>query len=193
MELGQRLKDYRNLNKMSQEDLAEKVYVSRQTISSWENDKSYPDIHSLLMLSEVFNVTLDDLVKGDIEIMKEKINQNIVSSFKKDSAIYSVLLILSIILIVPMNKYFGLVGDVIWLSVFGITMYYAIRFEKVKKENDIYTYKEIVAFQNGVKLDEIEKSREKKKRTYQTIIFVLVSAVVGIIMTVLLHRLFDLF
>jgi len=193
MELGQRLKDYRNLNKMSQEDLAEKVYVSRQTISSWENDKSYPDIHSLLMLSEVFNVTLDDLVKGDIEIMKEKINQNIVSSFKKDSAIYSVLLILSIILIVPMNKYFGLVGDAIWLSVFGITMYYAIRIEKVKKENDIYTYKEIVAFQNGVKLDEIEKSREKKKRTYQTIIFVLVSAVVGIIMTVLLHRLFVLF
>lgn len=193
MELGQRIKDYRNLNKMSQEELAEKVYVSRQTISSWENDKSYPDIHSLLMLSEVFNVTLDDLVKGDIEIMKEKINQNIVSSFKKDSAIYSVLLILSIILIVPMNKHFGLVGDAIWLSVFGITVYYAIRIEKVKKENDIYTYKEIVAFQNGVKLDEIEKSREKKKRTYQTIIFVLVSAVVGIIMTVLLHRLFDLF
>ena len=91
-----------------------------------------------------------------------------------------------------MNKYFGLVGDAIWLSVFGITMYYAIRIEKVKKENDIYTYKEIVAFQNGVKLDEIEKSREKK-RTYQTIIFVLVSAVVGIIMTALLHRLFDLF
>ena len=193
MELGKRLKDFRNLNNMSQDDLADKIYVSRQTISNWENDKSYPDIHSLLMLSEVFSVSLDDLVKGDIEIMKERINQNDVSSFKKDSTIFSVLLILSIVLIVPMNKYFGLVGDVIWLSVFIVTMYYAIKLEKVKKENDIYTYKEIVAFQNGEKLDDIEKSREKKKRSYQTIIFILATAIISLLATILLHRLFDLF
>ena len=138
MELGQRLKDYRNLNKMSQEELAEKVYVSRQTISSWENDKSYPDIHSLLMLSEIFNVSLDDLVKGDIEIMKERIDQELISRFKKDSLIYAVLLILLMILVVPMNKYFGVAGDIMWLSLYGVVLFYAIRIEKVKKENDIY-------------------------------------------------------
>ena len=189
MELGQRIKDYRNLNKMSQEELAERVYVSRQTISSWENDKSYPDIHSLLMLSEIFNVSLDDLVKGDIEIMKEKINENVISRFKKDSVIYSVLLILSIVLIVPMNKYFGLVGDVIWLTIFGVAMYYAIKLEKVKKENDIYTYKEIVAFQNGEKLDEIEKNREKNKRVYQVIIFALAAAFISLAISVIMHKL----
>ena len=189
MELGQRIKDYRNLNKMSQEELAERVYVSRQTISSWENDKSYPDIHSLLMLSEIFNVSLDDLVKGDIEIMKEKISENVISRFKKDSVIYGILLILSIILIVPMNKYFGIIGDLIWLSIFAVSMYYAIRLEKVKKENDIYTYKEIVAFQNGEKLDEIEKNREKNKRVYQVIIFALAAAFISLVISVIMHKL----
>ena len=189
MQLGQRLKDYRNLNKMSQEELADRVYVSRQTISSWENDKSYPDIHSLLMLSEIFNVSLDDLVKGDIEIMKERINQNLISKFKKDNLIYGILLISLIILIVPMNKYFGIVGDVIWLSFFALAIYYAIRIEKFKKENDIYTYKEIIAFQNGEKLDEIEKAREKKKRHYQVIIFALVTLLISLLLTVIMHRL----
>lgn len=189
MQLGQRLKDYRNLNEMSQEELADKVYVSRQTISSWENDKSYPDIHSLLMLSDIFNVSLDELVKGDIEIMKEKINQNVIGRFKKDNVIYGSLLILSMVLIVPMNRYLGIAGDIIWLSLFAVAMFYAIRIEKFKKENDIYTYREIVAFQNGEKLDEIEKKREKKKRHYQVIIFALIAAFAGLAITVIMHRL----
>lgn len=42
-----------------QEALAEKVYVSRQTVSNWENDKSYPDVNSLVLLSEVFEISLD--------------------------------------------------------------------------------------------------------------------------------------
>ena len=188
MELGQRLKDYRNLHKMSQEELADRVYVSRQTISSWENDKSYPDIHSLVLLSEIFNVSLDDLVKGDIEIMKEKINQNVIERFKKDNLIYGVLLISLMILIVPMNKYMGIVGDVIWLALFAICIYYSIRIEKVKKENDVYTYKEIIAFQNGEKLDDIVKAKEKKKRTYQLVIFSLIAMIISFLINILLHE-----
>ena len=63
MELGKRLKEYRNRLGITQDDLAEKLYVSRQTVSAWENDKTYPDIHSLLMLSDLFDVSLDTLVK----------------------------------------------------------------------------------------------------------------------------------
>ena len=188
MELGQRLKNYRNLHKMSQEELADRVYVSRQTISSWENDKSYPDIHSLVLLSEIFNVSLDDLVKGDIEIMKEKINQNIIERFKKDNLIYGVLLIALMILIVPMNKYMGIVGDVIWLALFAICIYYSIRIEKVKKKNDVYTYKEIIAFQNGEKLDDIVKAKEKKKRTYQLVIFSLIAMIISFLINILLNK-----
>jgi transcriptional regulator with XRE-family HTH domain len=63
MELGQRIKDCRTEKEMTQEELAGRIYVSRQTISSWENDKSYPDVYSLLMMSDLFGVSLDTLIK----------------------------------------------------------------------------------------------------------------------------------
>lgn len=71
MELGKQIKKYRNELGLSQDALAEKIYVSRQTISNWENDKNYPDVNSLVLLSEVFKVSIDNLIKGDVEIMKE--------------------------------------------------------------------------------------------------------------------------
>ena len=54
MELHTQIKKYRTNMELSQEQLAEKVFVTRQTISNWENGKSYPDIHSLLLLSNLF-------------------------------------------------------------------------------------------------------------------------------------------
>lgn len=57
MELGNQIKKYRNALSLSQDGLAEKVFVSRQTISNWENDKSYPDVNSLVLLSEVFQTS----------------------------------------------------------------------------------------------------------------------------------------
>ena len=75
MELGKQIKKYRQESQLSQEELANRVYVSRQTISNWENDKSYPDVTSLVLLSEVFQISLDKLIKGDIDTMKEVIKQ----------------------------------------------------------------------------------------------------------------------
>ncbi len=46
---------YRTARGLSQEDLARSIYVSRQTVSSWENDKTYPDVESLLLLSVLFD------------------------------------------------------------------------------------------------------------------------------------------
>ena len=62
MELGKQIKRYRMEANLSQEELADKVFVSRQTISNWENDKNYPDIKSLVLMSEVFHVSLDTLI-----------------------------------------------------------------------------------------------------------------------------------
>lgn len=71
MELGTQIRKYRNERTLSQEALAEKVYVSRQTVSNWENDKSYPDMNSLVLLSEVFEISLDQLIK-----VEEKAERN---------------------------------------------------------------------------------------------------------------------
>ena len=70
MELGKHIKEYRTARGMSQEDLAQRIYVTRQTVSNWETDKTYPDVESLLLLSVLFDTTVDELIKGDVETMK---------------------------------------------------------------------------------------------------------------------------
>ncbi|MES5943359.1 MULTISPECIES: helix-turn-helix domain-containing protein [unclassified Bacillus cereus group] len=73
MNLGEQLKKLRELKGFSQEDVAKKIGVTRQAVYKWENDKSCPDIDNLILLSEMYNVTLDELIKGNQNI-KEKIH-----------------------------------------------------------------------------------------------------------------------
>ena len=75
MNLSKQIKNLGSNVIFSQEELAEKLFVSRQTISNWENERSYPDVHNLLLLSVLFDVSLDELVKGDVEKMKKKFLQ----------------------------------------------------------------------------------------------------------------------
>ena len=96
MELHTQIKKYRSNLSLSQEELAEKVYVTRQTISNWENNKNYPDIHSLLLLSSIFHISLDQLVKGDIDIMRQEISEAELKNFNRNGAIFTSLLVLFI-------------------------------------------------------------------------------------------------
>lgn len=70
MEIGSKLKKARNKKGITQEQAAEVLGVSRQTISNWENSKSYPDIISVIKMSDVYSVSLDHLLKED-ESMKQ--------------------------------------------------------------------------------------------------------------------------
>ena len=74
MHISKRLKELRIENNFSQEKLAEILNVSRQTISNWENERSYPDVHNLIMLCDIYSVSLNTLMKGDIEIMKKELS-----------------------------------------------------------------------------------------------------------------------
>lgn len=80
MTLGERIKRYRNMQGLSQEELAEKINVSRQAITKWENDNGIPDIDNLIALSKIIGITLDELVMGEKEedallVKKEAVNQ----------------------------------------------------------------------------------------------------------------------
>lgn len=66
MTLGQKIFELRNQQKMSQGDLAEKLNVSRQSISKWETDASIPELDKLIMLSDLFNITMDELVRDKL-------------------------------------------------------------------------------------------------------------------------------
>ena len=63
MEIGNKINQLRKLSGMTQEQLAEKLNVSRQTISKWESDSTSPDLESIVKISRIFHVSLDDLLK----------------------------------------------------------------------------------------------------------------------------------
>lgn len=182
MELGTRIREHRDALGLNQDELAEKMFVSRQTISNWENDKTYPDVQSLLLLSNLFGVSLDQLVKGDIVLMKEIVNEQEIKKldhYGKILTAHFAIMIIMIISAVPLAEWIGFYALIPFCLIWVVTMYWALKVEKIKKENDIQTYKEIVAFSNGQKLDEINKQREIGKRPYQKIMFALASAVIA--------------
>src|SRR5699024_448916 len=73
MELGNQLKKLREEHQLSQESLAVKVNVSRQAIYKWKNNKGYPDIENLIVISDIFDVTIDEIIRKD-DKLKEKIS-----------------------------------------------------------------------------------------------------------------------
>ncbi|HGH8252215.1 TPA: helix-turn-helix domain-containing protein [Streptococcus pyogenes] len=174
MEIGQQMIRYRKQQALSQEELAEKVYVSRQSISNWENDKTYPDIHSLLLLSQIFQVSLDQLIKGDIEKMKYTITQVDKKNFKRDTKVMVTLMILLMISSYPLVYFLEWLGLGIFVLLSVITMTYANRVERFKKKYDVQPYKEILAVSSGKLLDEIEKREERAKLPYQNPLIVTV-------------------
>lgn len=65
MNFAQKMKSYRQKNNWTQQDIAERLNVSRKTISSWENSRSYTDIFMLVQISDLYRVSLDDLLRED--------------------------------------------------------------------------------------------------------------------------------
>lgn len=187
MQLGHRIKSFREKLNISQEELADKIYTSRQTISNWENDKTYPDINSLKLLSNVFDVSLDNLIEGDIELMKSKINEKERSDFFKLSWIYTIELIVMVLSSYPLFKFLKIIGIIIWIMIFIITITTAFKLEKLKKKYDIQTYKEIVAFYDNKSLSHDEKIEEKGKKNYQKVLIVCISSIVTFIILILLN------
>ncbi|MBQ9141632.1 MAG: helix-turn-helix transcriptional regulator [Lachnospiraceae bacterium] len=190
MNLGSQIKKYRGELSMSQDELAEKIFVSRQSISNWENDKTYPDIKSLLLLSEVFQVSLDQLVKGDLEMMKREISTQELANFQKDSTIMTVFFLLMLISPIPLEHFLGWWGMAVYLIICAVGLYYAFRVEKHKKKYDIQTYKEISAFMEGKSLDEIEKARESGKRPYQKILLAVGAGTLALVVCVIMTLFF---
>ena len=193
MELGKQIKEHRQEAHLSQEELANRVYVSRQTISNWENDKSYPDVNSLVLLSEIFQISLDNLIKGDIEVMKDVIQKEEIEKMNRYSKTYTIMLIATAVSAVPLFMWLGVWAFIPWGIVWAISMYFAFKVEKVKKDNDVQTYKEIVAFSEGKRLDDIHKQREIGKRPYQKILLVVVSTMITVTVWVLIWFLMHIF
>ena len=187
MEIGKRIKELRTSRGWNQEVFAEKTYVSRQTVSSWENNKSYPDIKSLLLMSELFEVSLDDLIKGDVVEMKKEISNESIREFNKWSNILAVGFLIGILIPYPLFRFFRWWGILVFLLFWIALLAVAFKVEALKKENDIQTYKEIVAFTEGKALGKDEKIAEKAKRPYQKVLLAIGSGALALGVFILLE------
>ena len=98
MEFGEKIQKLRNQNKWTQEQLAEKLYVSRTAVSKWESGKGYPNIDSLKDIAKLFNKTIDELLSSEeiINIAKKENTSNIK---RTNNLIYGLLDIISILFI----------------------------------------------------------------------------------------------
>ena len=98
MEFGEKIQKLRNQNKWTQEQLAEKLYVSRTAVSKWESGKGYPNIDSLKDIAKLFNKTIDELLSSEeiIDIAKKENTSNIK---KANNLIYGLLDIISVLFI----------------------------------------------------------------------------------------------
>ena len=79
MEFSEKIQELRNKNKLTQEQLAEKLYVSRSAVSKWESGKGYPSIDSLKYISKTFNISIDELLSIEeiIDIAKKENTYNL--------------------------------------------------------------------------------------------------------------------
>lgn len=191
MDIGSRIKKYRERQGITQDELALKVFVSRQTISNWENNKSYPDIKSLIMLTNIFNVSLDDFIRGDIELLKKKIDESKIKRFNIMGVIFTAELLIVVISSYPLFKFAGNIGIIIWGLFVLITFGTAFLIEQFKKSNDIQTYKEVIAFIEKKPLTYEEAQQEKGKRIYEKILMGILAGVITLIVSLIIILIID--
>jgi transcriptional regulator with XRE-family HTH domain len=145
MNLPVRLKELRKKNNMTQEEVAEKIHISRQTLSNWETGKSYPDLQSLLYLCELYNTTLYDLVNQDITTMKSKVIRRDIYILAYLFLMSIIVFILSIVAFIKINLFISIVTISLSIACLTVT---SLKLERIKKENNITTFNEVIKFIN---------------------------------------------
>ena len=112
MKIGDKLKKARMDKNLTQEEVAEKIFVSRQSISNWENNKTYPDIGNVIALSDLYQISLDELLKGSDNFMKHlEESTDIVKSNKK----LLTLTVLTMILVVILALFTKILPDKVFI------------------------------------------------------------------------------
>lgn len=191
MELPKQLKANRDRLGLSQEDVAHAIFVSRQTMSSWENGKTYPDVQSLLLLSQLFGVSIDELVKGDVDSMKETISKDVLlmerlswgSMLLLIAGFISLLFFTSVLdghTIFPRISDGVLAGFASFFIFATLAMICAFRIERIKSAHNLVSYREISAFMEGEEVPSDDKALSRKQPLLSNALKLLCGAGVGL-------------
>lgn len=198
MELARQIKKHRQALGISQEALAEKIYVSRQTISNWETGRTYPDVQSLLLLGVAFDISIDELIKGDVETMEESVR-------KADHSLiwmYAAEMLLTVIAIVALlfafdsfiekNTASGFACLLVFAATFATALGLSFAVKKTKDRNNILTYQEILAFCAGEEPNRTSRYNAfvRKHKSAHDMLLVTLSAIFGAAFVVVLRFIF---
>lgn len=195
MELPAQLKANRERLGLSQEVLAQRIYVSRQTVSNWETGKTYPDVQSLLLLSSLFDVSVDELLKGDVSTMEKRVTNDAQTLKRLSCAMLGFILAAlasgGIAIIVrdvgPLTESGISVGCAVALMLAGILFLAgfaaAVWAEVLKRQNDVVTFREIVAFEKGISADDVKDAGalSRKHPVVASALKVLSGAIFGLV------------
>ncbi len=142
MTLGEKLQKLRKDQKMSQEELASKITVSRQAVSKWELNEALPDTENIIQLSKVLGVSIDYLLNNEIENIEETpILKEITKNVKKEyNNLWTIVTVISIILAIIIGSFMNVTTTVVLIIasigiiiIAGVLINYFI----IKKENNI--------------------------------------------------------
>ena len=197
MELPQQLKANRERLGLSQEDVAHAIFVSRQTMSSWENGKTYPDVQSLLLLSDLFGISIDELVKGDVVEMQETVSKDAVTIERLTIGMVFFFLgglalmagfyvLLPEASAIPGFSIGALLGIAAFLVLFAAAMICAVRIERIKKNHNLVTYRQISAFMDGEEIPEDNEALSKRSPLLGSVVKIACGAGVGFIIAFIL-------
>ncbi|ALC54301.1 XRE family transcriptional regulator [Bacillus cereus] len=113
MIFSERLKEEREKRNWSQNDLAEKIHVSRQSVSKWETGKNYPSIEIIIHLSDLFGITIDELLRSDEELTQKIIKDSKQLAYPKWKVFFDSLFMIGVFLFIAkivvwmLNKFAG--------------------------------------------------------------------------------------
>ena len=116
MKFSEKIKEIRKMRNLTQEQFAEKIFISRNAVAKWESDRGYPDIQNLITISEVFEISLDDLIKNDKKL-KTKI---ILDSASKK---WHILVIIYLIAIISYIGYFHFAHKILMIGFLIATLF----------------------------------------------------------------------
>ena len=114
MNIGEQIKARRTELNITQQDLADRLNVSRSAISNWETDKNYPDLQIIVQISEALQISLDELLKGDADVVK-KITKDTTESRKlrgRTKKLIVAVAVLAVMLFATWCLFFGWSGEV---------------------------------------------------------------------------------
>lgn len=186
MELARRIKEHRARLGMSQADLARALFVTRQTISNWETSRAYPDAQSLLLMSGLFGVSVDSLLKDDSQEMREAL----AAGSRKMNRLGAVMAAFGLACAAWVVVGIALDWDTALIAVpaaalFAPAMCAAFLVDKMRHDNQLFAYQSVLAFLAGEDSDVSNRYNQRARehwvarRVAQTVLFIILGLCCG--------------